>query len=103
MNCCPEGATRSGRRPRTSLVFGGQIPNYAIELTPSFFNTQGGPRRDRNAQILDTNRKPIPRLYSAGEMGSVFSFHYQGGGNVAECLAFGRIAAERAAAEKPWA
>jgi succinate dehydrogenase/fumarate reductase flavoprotein subunit len=77
-------------------------PFYAMELTPSFFNTQGGPRRDKNAQILDTDRKPIPRLYSAGEMGSIYSYHYQGGGNMAECLAFGRIAAERATSEKPW-
>lgn len=78
-------------------------PFYAAEFVPAFTNTQGGPRRDSNARVLDTNRKPIPRLYSAGELGSIFSYHYQGGGNVLECIVFGRIAGERAAAEKPWA
>jgi succinate dehydrogenase/fumarate reductase flavoprotein subunit len=52
--------------------------------------------------VLDTNRKPIPRLYSAGELGAVYSWHYQGGGNILECIVFGHIAGERAAAEKPW-
>jgi succinate dehydrogenase/fumarate reductase flavoprotein subunit len=100
---CAAGSDSEFGRPVKQMAPIQSPPYYAIELTPSFFNTQGGPRRDKNAQILDTDRKPIPRLYSAGEMGSIFSFHYQGGGNVAECLAFGRIAAERATAEKPWA
>ena len=77
-------------------------PYYALELVPMFTNTQGGPRRNKNAQILDPYGKPIPRLYSAGELGSIWSWHYQGAGDFAECLAFGRIAGEHAAAEKPW-
>ena len=78
-------------------------PYYAMELVPSFTNTQGGPRRNKYAQVLDTNKKPIPRLYSGGELGSIYSYHYQGGGNILECIAFGRIAGERTSAEKPWA
>jgi len=74
-----------------------------MELVPAFTNTQGGPRRNRYAQVLDINRRPIPRLYSGGELGSIYSYHYQGGGNILECIAFGRIAGERVAAEKPWA
>ena len=65
-------------------------------------NTQGGPKRNVKAQIVDPDDKPIPRLYSAGELGSMYSFLYNGGGNVGECLAFGRIAGRNAAAEKPW-
>jgi succinate dehydrogenase/fumarate reductase flavoprotein subunit len=99
---CAAGSDSEFGRPENRMSSIQTPPYYAIELFPSFFNTQGGPRRDGNAQILDTNRKPIPRLYSAGEMGSIFSYHYQGGGNVAECLAFGRIAAERAVALKAW-
>jgi succinate dehydrogenase/fumarate reductase flavoprotein subunit len=76
-------------------------PFYAAEFVPAFTNTQGGPRRNRDAQVLDTNRQPIPRLYSAGELGAVYSWHYQGGGNILECIVFGHIAGERAAAEKP--
>jgi succinate dehydrogenase/fumarate reductase flavoprotein subunit len=78
-------------------------PYYAAEFVPAFTNTQGGPRRNSLSQVLDTNRKPIGRLYSAGELGSVYSYHYQGGGNILECMVFGHIAGERSAAEKPWA
>jgi len=78
-------------------------PFYAAEFVPAFTNTQGGPRRNENAQVIDTNRKPIPRLYSAGELGALYSWHYQGGGNILECIVFGRIAGEHAAAETPWA
>ncbi|MEX2616093.1 MAG: FAD-binding protein [Alphaproteobacteria bacterium] len=45
---------------------------------------------------------PIPRLYSAGELGSIYSYLYQGTGNIGECLAFGRIAAREAVAETVW-
>ena len=78
-------------------------PFYAIELSPSMLNTQGGPRRNENAQIVRPDSTPIPRLYSAGELGSIYSYLYQGTGNIGECLAFGRIAGRNAAAETPWA
>jgi predicted oxidoreductase len=45
---------------------------------------------------------PIARLYSAGELGSIYSYLYQGTGNIGECLAFGRISGRNAAAEAPW-
>ena len=65
-------------------------------------NTQGGPRRNAKGQILQPNGSPIPRLYSAGELGSIYSFLYQGGGNIGECMAFGRISGRNAAAERHW-
>ena len=77
-------------------------PYYAIELSPSMLNTQGGPRRNEKAQIVRPDGTPIPRLYSAGELGSIYSYLYQGTGNIGECLAFGRIAARNAVAEAPW-
>ncbi len=79
-----------------------EAPFYAIELSPVFINTQGGPRRDSRARIVRPNRTPIMRLYSAGELGSIYSFLYQGGGNIGECMAFGRIAGRNAAGERPW-
>src|SRR5262249_15189816 len=78
-------------------------PFYAVELSPSMLNTQGGPRRNEKAQIIRPNGTPIPRLYSAGELGSIYSYLYQGTGNIGECLAFGRVAGRNAAAEAPWA
>ena len=77
-------------------------PFYAVELSPSMLNTQGGPRRNERAQIIRPDGTPIPRLYSAGELGSIYSYLYQGTGNIGECLAFGRISGRNAAAEEPW-
>ena len=54
-------------------------------------------RRNAKAQVLDPDGNPIPNLYSAGEFGGVASFYYNGGGNVAECLTFGKIAGTNAA------
>lgn len=100
---CAAGNDSEFGRPANRLTPIQTPPYYAMELVPAFTNTQGGPRRNRYAQVLDVNRKPIPRLYSGGELGSIYSYHYQGGGNILECIAFGRIAGERVAAEKPWA
>ena len=55
--------------------------------------------RDEHARILDPDGNPIPNLYSAGEFGSMFGRHYQGNGNVSECLAFGRLAGREIAAQ----
>ena len=50
--------------------------------------------------MLNPEGEPIPRLYASGELGSIFGQLYPGGGgNIAECIAFGRIAAENAAKE----
>ena len=77
-------------------------PFYAVELSPSMLNTQGGPRRNTCAQIVRPDDRPVGRLYSAGELGSIYSYLYQGTGNIGECFAFGRIAARNAVAEQPW-
>ena len=77
-------------------------PFYAVEISPSMLNTQGGPRRNAKAEIVRPDGSPIRRLYSAGELGSIYSFLYQGTGNIGECMAFGRISGRNAAAESPW-
>jgi len=74
-------------------------PFYGLKLHPCIVNTQGGPVRNARAQVLDAFGQPIPRLYSAGELGSMWGIIYQGGGNIAECMVFGRIAGKNAAAE----
>ena len=80
----------------------GEGPYYAVELSPTMLNTQGGPRRNEKAQIVRPDGNPVPRLYSSGELGSIYSYLYQGAGNIGECLAFGRIAARNVVAEIPW-
>lgn len=77
-------------------------PFYAIPLYPGGPNTKGGLRSNGRREVLDWDDKPIPRLYTAGEISSVFQFVYQGGGNLAEGIVFGRIAGRNAAAERPW-
>lgn len=79
----------------------GDGPYYALELYPTLLNTQGGPRKNERGQVLDVYGEPIPRLYAAGEMGSMWGSIYQGACNNAEALVFGRIAGKAAAAEKP--
>ncbi|MCD8339271.1 MAG: FAD-binding protein, partial [Burkholderiales bacterium] len=75
-------------------------PFYAVEVVPTYTNTQGGPERDETAAILDRQGKRIPHLYGAGELGSVFSNKYNGSGNIGESLIFGRIAGAEAANTK---
>ena len=79
-----------------------QGPFYAVEMSPSMLNTQGGPRRNEKAQIVRPDGTPIPRLYSSRELGSIYSYLYQGTGNLGECLAFGRVAARNAVAASAW-
>ena len=78
-----------------------EAPFYAIPLYPGGPNTKGGLRADAQRRVLDWDERPIPRLYAVGEICSVFQFVYQGGGNLAEGIAFGRVAARSAIAEHP--
>ena len=78
-----------------------KAPFFAIPLYPGGPNTKGGLRSNARREVLDWDDQPIPRLYTAGEISSVFQFVYQGGGNLAECIVFGRIAGANAAAEAP--
>ncbi|MCD7818056.1 MAG: FAD-binding protein [Lachnospiraceae bacterium] len=89
-----------GRAADTMIAFSSEGPYYALEVIPVMLNTQGGPKYNVNAEVLDHDGNAIPHLYSAGELGGICSFQYQGGGNIAECLIFGKIAGENAASEK---
>jgi predicted oxidoreductase len=100
---CAKGVDPEFDRPKQSLVALDKPPLYAVKLYPTMVNTQGGPRRNPKCQIVDPYDEPIPRLYSAGEMGSFWGWMYNGGGNNAECLCTGQIAARNAVAMKPLA
>ncbi len=89
-------------RPEKNLLPLDKGPFYAMQTYPATYNTQGGPRRNAKCQIVNALGNPIPRLYSAGEMGSFWGWMYNGGGNNAEALCTGQIAARNAAALKPW-
>jgi succinate dehydrogenase/fumarate reductase flavoprotein subunit len=99
--CCGKGADPDFGRGARDLTHLSRPPFYAVKLWPGGPNTQGGPRRNHMSQVLNTGGDPIPRLYSAGELGSIYGMVYpSAGGNLAECIAFGRIAGENAAKEQ---
>ena len=87
-----------GRDPESMRALTGTL--YAAEFRAGVLNTQGGPRRNENAEVLGVDGKPIPHLYSAGELGGICAFQYNSGGNLGECMVFGKIAGTNAAAEK---
>ena len=88
-----------GRKAEYMRKFDGTM-YYAMPMNGLILNTQGGPKRNPNAEVLDMDGNPIPHLYSAGEMGGITSCMYQGGTNIDECFIFGEIAGKNAAAAK---
>lgn len=87
-----------GRKPDW-LVAIDQPPFYALECAVNMINTQGGPRRNPNSQVLSPYGTVIPGLYAVGEFGSVFGFLYPGGCNLPECIVTGIIAGRSALSE----
>lgn len=99
--CCVGGYDPVFHRRQETLSAITKPPFYAVEVWPCLLNTQGGPKRNDKAQVLDVNGDAIKGLYSAGELGSIFNTVYPGAGNISECLSFGRIAGRNAAKEEP--
>lgn len=77
-------------------------PFYAMKMYPGGPNTKGGLDANADRSVLDWNGNPIPRLFAAGEIASVFKFTYQAGGNLTECIVCGRQAGRNAAKLAPW-
>ena len=91
----------SGTEVSTNLqAFAESGPYYAVELKPWMINTQGGPVRNEDGQVVDVNGEPIPHLYAAGEFGMMMPCCYQGSGNLGDNVVFGRISGANAAAPK---
>ena len=97
-------------KKKSDLEFGKQIVQDALPISappflgirnwPKVHHTMGGVQIDENARVIDINQKPIPRLYAAGEVtGGIHGACRLGSCAVTECLVFGRIAGQNAAAE----
>ena len=67
---CDSGRDLDFERPAGSLTPIKTPPFYGAPVRPTLSNTQGGPVHDAEQRIIDVYGKPIPRLYSAGELGS---------------------------------
>ena len=60
--------------------------------------TFGGLRVTDEAQVVDTDQRPIPGLYAAGELvGGIFYHNYPGGTGLMSGAVFGRAAGSAAA------
>jgi len=79
-------------------------PYYAAKGYPGMWGTSGGPRINKNAQVMNVRGEPVKRLYAAGNASAVsVTFLYPLGGTaIGDCFAMGRIAGRNAAAETPW-
>ena len=74
-------------------------PFYAIQIAPGIHHTMGGIKIDTATQVIDTEGKPIPGLFAAGETtGGVHGGNRIGGNAVCDFVVFGRIAGANAAA-----
>lgn len=92
-----------GDEPYDRAFSGGRSPMVAIEQPPfhaaafgvSDLGTKGGLRTDTSARVLDTDGRPIPGLYAAGNtMAAVSGTTYPGGGNpIGASLLFSHLAA----------
>ena len=84
---------------QTPMVEG---PWYYGELQPKVHHCMGGLVTDENCQVLDVRTyKPIAGLYAAGEAtGMVHGAVRLGSVAILDCLVFGRLAGQKAAAAK---
>lgn len=77
-------------------------PFHAFDARPSVMAsplTLGGLKINTSAEVLSLDGEPIPGLYAAGRTASGVFGEYPGSGtSVADCVVFGRIAGEKAAA-----
>lgn len=98
---CAAGRDDDFERPQGTLVPVQTPPYYFGEVWPVVSNTQGGPVHDVSQRVLNPFGEPIPRLFEAGELGSIWGHLYLSGGNLSECFITGRIAGREAARLPP--
>ncbi|NKY28705.1 3-oxosteroid 1-dehydrogenase [Nocardia gamkensis] len=82
-------------RPNPCLAPIEQGPFYAVEMVPGDLGTKGGLVTDEHARVLDSDDRPIPGLYAAGNnSASVMGNDYAGAGaTIGPAMVFGYIAA----------
>ena len=94
---CDVGVDDQFERPSETLLPLQTGPFYACSWGPMVAWTNGGPRRNEHAQVLDSFGSVIPGLYAAGSITSTYSWCKDGGFHIADALAIGRVAGRTAA------
>ena len=96
-----ENAMGGGANPKINLGPIEDAPFYAARIYQGTLGTNGGPRINENAQVLDHKGAPITGLYAAGNVAAgVFGHAYPGGGaTIGPAIAFGYLAGKHAATE----
>ena len=98
---CTAGVDTQFGRPKSALIPIVTPPFYAMPLWPGGPSAFGGPVRNQMGQVCDADGNAIPRLYSAGENGSVDGMLSLGANN-AQVIAFGHISGTNASSESNW-
>ncbi len=99
---CESGHDEQYGRPPSSMLPLRKPPFLVGEVWPVVSNTQGGIAHDARQRVFNGYGEAIPRLYVAGEAGSLWGDLYLVGGNLAECFVSGRIAAAEVVAATDW-
>jgi predicted oxidoreductase len=99
---CTAGADAEFGRPAHTLQSLGGPPYYAVRIVPTIVCTSGGGKRNIESEVLTPRGTPIPRLYEAGELGSMVSYLYQNGSYLTEAMISGRAAGSNAVKLAAW-
>ncbi len=86
-------------KPNPCLAPLSEPPFYGVEIYPGDIGTKGGLLTNENAQVVDTDGRPIPGLYAIGNCSaSVTGRYYPGAGaTLGPAMTFGFLAAEHIA------
>ncbi len=97
------GPARAGNTKNpTMAAFSSSGPYYCILIGGGTLDTKGGPRINAKAQVLDTQDKPIPGLYGAGNCiaSAAGQAYWSAGGTLGPALTFGYLAGVNASKER---
>ena len=76
-------------------------PWYACKKVPTVHHTMGGLKINDKTEVLNTEGSVIPNLFACGEVtGGIHGSNRLGGNAIADCMTFGKLAGEKAAANK---
>ena len=99
---CAKGVDEDFGKPAQYMIPVEGDEYYAFRMTPGTSVTFGGLEIDVNGRVLDTENKPIPGLYAAGEVAftGLFDAEYPCCGMaIGSAVYYGRVAAMTAIAE----